>query len=484
MSDKIFYACIAGFVAGIFARSFVSLGASFAPFLLLLVGVLFLVNRKTIIFSVFLLCVALGIFRYDLADRNGTHMDLDSSIGHSVMLTGLIADEPDEREKVTRLVVQTEKTKVLVTTSREPQYVYGDSVSVRGVLERPENFTDETTLREVDYRTYLEKDGIYYEMFLPSIEVLARGKGNFIVDKLFALKHAFIGNINRLIPQPHAGLLAGLVVGAKQSLGKKLLDDFRTVGVIHIVVLSGYNITIIARFIERLFSALSRRKRLVLAAGAMLLFAITVGASATVVRATVMALLALLARGTGRLYAVTRALLIAGTLMLIHNPKILVFDTSFQLSFLATVGIIYLSPLISNYARWITERFGMREIAVATLATQLFVLPFLLYKTGLLSLVSLPANLLVLAAVPFTMFFGFLAGFFEFVWSVIAMPFAYAAYALLAYELAVVEWFARLPFAAVALSSFPLWLMLLWYAGYGVLIWKMQPQSSSQLPSN
>lgn len=479
--DLYLYAGLGGFVAGIFLRSFVDFGAGFALFLVLIAAVLFSANRKTLpLLIIFLFAAGLGMLRYDFADRSGPQVALDSYIGQSITLEGLVVDEPDERESVTRLVIAVEKTKILITTIREPKYSYGDRISISGKLEKPENFTDETTLREVDYVSHLAKDGIYYEMFKPRIEFLARGDGNWFIEKLFAFKHAFITNINRVIPEPHSALLGGLVVGAKQSLGKKLLDDFRTVGVIHIVVLSGYNITIIAYFIEWLFSGLRKNARLIIAATAMILFALMVGASATVVRATIMALLVILARSSGRVYIVTRALLIAGFFMLLHNPKILVFDTSFQLSFLATVGLIYLSPLVESRVQWVTERCGIRAIVVATVATQLFVLPFLLYKTGVFSIVSLPVNLLILSAIPITMLFGFLAGMTAFISTVLALPFAYGAYALLAYELAVVEWFARLPFAAVALASFPLWLVVLWYAGYGVIILRMRQKNSFQ----
>ncbi len=495
-ADNIFYCVVAGFVGGVLVRSFVDWGVAFPLFVLFLGTLFFLLpfskgevssqrdGGVLLCAALFIFAVVLGMFRYDLSDRKGPQTALDAFVGQRVTLDARVVAEPDLREKVARLVVATEGTKVLVTAGKEPPYAYGDRLSITGKIERPGNFTDETTLREVDYRQYLAKDGIYYEMFLPRVEVLARGEGNWLIVRLLAFKNAFIRNINALIPEPHAALLGGLVVGAKQSLGKKLLDDFRTVGIIHIVVLSGYNITIIARFIERMCAALSRNKRLVLAASTMALFALMVGAGATVVRATIMALIALLARGTGRLYAVTRALLVAGVIMLLHNPHILVFDTSFQLSFLATVGLIYLSPLLEPRVQWVTKQWGLREIVVATLATQLFVLPFLLYKTGALSLVSLPVNLLVLAAVPATMLFGFLAGMFGFVWSALALPFAWVAYALLAYELAVVEWFARMPFAAVVLASFPLWLVVLWYAGYGVVIWRMRSQSFLQLPSS
>ena len=85
----------------------------------------------------------------------------------------------------------------------------------------------------------------------------------------------------------------------------------------------------------------------------------------------------------------------------------------------------------------------------------------------------------MLSAIPVTMLFGFLAGILGFVWNVLALPFAWGAYALLAYELAVVEWFARFPFAAVTLSSFPLWLVMFCYAVYVVGIKMLQKKSKS-----
>src|SRR3989344_4144843 len=540
LTDKIFYFSIAGFVACVFLGSFVDVGVGFS-WLFILLGTVLLLHplfispskparttvqsdgegeRKpppTILVSIFLLAAGLGMLRYDLADADKARMGLEQYVGESITLEGIIADERDVREMNTRLILHThpppsppfprgrreegvapttppsapllgqegrKEAKILLTVAHEPRFKYGDKVKVEGKLERPKNFEDEKTLREVDYISHLAKDGIYYQMFRPKLTLVAHGEGNPVVEKLFAFKNAFLRNIRELLPEPHASLLGGLIVGAKQSLGKELLDDFRTVGVIHIVVLSGYNITIIARFIEWLFSRLKKNLRLTIAACAMMLFAVMVGASATVIRATVMALLVLLAHGTGRLYAITRALLVAGVIMLLHNPKILVFDISFQLSFLATVGLIYISPIIEPKVKWITERWWLREITVATIATQLFVLPFLLYKTGILSLVSLPVNLLILAAIPLTMLFGFLAGIAAFASTLLALPFAYIAYGFLAYELRVVDWFARLPFAAVALASFPLWLAVLWYAGYGVIIWRMRPQDSPQLLSN
>jgi len=120
--------------------------------------------------------------------------------------------------------------------------------------------------------------------------------------------------------------------------------------------------------------------------------------------------------------------------------------------------------MIIPKVKWITEKYGLREIVVATIATQIFVLPFLLYKMGTLSLVALPVNLLILAAIPLTMLFGFLTGMLGFISSALAAPFAFLSYAFLEYELFIVEFFAKLPFAEVFVSDFPLWLMLSCYA--------------------
>jgi competence protein ComEC len=283
---------------------------------------------------------------------------------------------------------------------------------------------------------------------------------------LLSLKRSFLGAIGALVPEPHASLLGGLIVGERRSLGARLIEQFRAVGLIHIVVLSGYNISIVADAVSRVFSNIlprrargsrtARRATFGLAALSIALFALMTGGSATVVRASVMALVALLARATDRVYDMTRALIFAGVLMALHNPLIVVFDPSFQLSFLATLSLILLAPLIAGRLTLIPERFKLRETATATIATQIFVLPLLLSHSGALSIVSLPANLLVLVAVPATMLFGALAGSVGLVSTLVAAPLAWITTALLGYMLAVVRIFSALPFASVSLPPLPL----------------------------
>ena len=481
-----FYIFITGFIGGVAFRSFFDFGLAFAIFILILAVVVFLTKFVTekhtimVLVSLGILAFGLGILRFDIGEQEIGDPFLESHIEERLNLAGVVIDEPDERENHTRLRVELEtadeedvSTRALIITERFPKYRYGDRLLISGVLEKPTNFVNDLG-REFDYISYLQKDDIYYTLPFPDIEKIGEGEGHPVKEVLFGIKQRFLESAQKLIPDPHVSLLGGLVVGAKQSLGEELQDDFRKTGIIHIVVLSGYNVTIVAEAIMRFFSFLPRFAGASLGAVSIVFFAVMTGASATIVRASIMALLVIIARHTERTYEITRALFLAGFLMVLHNPMIVVFDPSFQLSFLATLGLIYLAPHIEKYFKLVPTKWQLREFATATIATQIFVLPLLLYMMGELSLVALPVNLLILMFVPLTMLFGFLAGMIGMVSAILATPFTLVTYFLLAYELMVVDLFASLPFASVSIPYFPVWLVFSLYAGYGYLLYRMR----------
>lgn len=489
----IFYSALAGFTAGVFIRSIVIVDFYTASFIFFLASVVLLISYTTSskesskdkffytkFLAIFVITCALGVMRFN--STIVTPLVLPPG-GVEVTFKGVVVDEPDVRENQSKLTLRISPDQtvtkegfsgnVLIIGERYTDSKYGDEVLVSGKIKNPENYVDKgdtkVTQESFDYVSYLAKDGIYYQMIRPTIEVIGSGHGNPIKDVLFKLKHAFLSSINQQISEPESSLLAGLVVGAKQSLGKELLEDFRIVGVIHVVVLSGYNLTIVAQAMMRVFSFMPRVASLSLGGAGIIFFAIMTGGSATVVRASIMALLVLFAEGIRRDYDITRALLLAGFFMVMQNPHILVFDPSFQLSFLATVALIYLAPYIKKYFTWIPSRFGLQELAISTIATQLFVLPLLLYSMGTLSLVALPVNLLILPLIPITMFSGFMVGIIGFISSTLALPFVFITHLLLWYELKIVELFASLPFASVSISYFPFLFVTVIYIGFTVL---------------
>jgi competence protein ComEC len=493
--SEFFYYIIGGFVLGIFSRSFFEM-SSYATVFLMSISFfiwffLFLTrgdedNLSHALFLIFLVCCVgfsfgFGILRYNLSELYTTDSHLESRIDKKVELEGVIIDEPQEKAETVSLIVKFEKllnndkaidisSRGIITVDLYPKFYYGDRVKLQGILQKPKNFKSNSG-SEFDYVSYLAKDGVYYQMYRPKIIFESSHNGNFVKEKLFSLKNIFMRKIQSVIPEPESSLLGGLLLGAKQSLGKDIEENFRKAGIIHIVVLSGYNITIVAEFIMNVLSFLPKFFALSFGITGIILFALMTGASATTIRASLMVLLVLLSKNLGRTYDVTRALFLAGFIMLFLNPKILVFDPSFELSFMAMFGLIYLSPVVEKYLLFLPDKFQIRQFAVATVTTQIFLLPFLLYKTGMLSIVALPVNMLILAFIPLTMLVGFLSGVAAFISYYASLPFAFGAHLLLGYELRVVDMFANMPFSALTIKDFPVWLLILMYVFYGFFLY-------------
>lgn len=457
---------ICGFAAGIFFASFVSV-PPLVSLLIIIVGFAVLVERKreVVLLSLFLISFGLGSLRYAIKDF------------HEVILPsaeGVIIDEPLETERARRFTYEADNGEKVIVSA--PLYIpvsYGDRVRVEGKLKRPRVIEEESG-RDFDYGAYLSKDDIYWTISFAEVEVLAHDEGNPLKAALLKVKDNFIAHIESILPEPQASLLAGLVVAGKGSLPKSVLEDFRKAGVVHIVVLSGFNVTLIAEFLRQLFvslflvAGLSAAPFVAAMASAVgiVLFVLMTGASATVVRAAAMAFIVLLAKHFGRTFSAPRALMLAGFAMLFVNPKLLVFDPSFQLSFLATLGLIYFLPPVERFFNWLPERFQFREIVWQTVATQLAVLPLFVYSTGNVSLVSLPANVAILPAVPFAMLAGFAATLVSYAGTLIAWPLSFISHLLLSYILAISHLFGSLPFATVEVSLKSLHLLL----GLGIAV--------------
>ncbi len=471
-----------GFLAGVACASVISLGVYFLSVCSIVAVILLCLHRikaprtrGVFILALWILCFGVGGYRFEIARHYRGEQLLLQQVGEKVQLRGRLVDEADQREFNTKYVVKIVQsgdlmispTKILVTTNDISTLVYGTEVIVSGVLTSPQPFVTENG-RTFDYTSYLRKDGIYFEVKKAELHTINPAQVS-VRGILFSIKREVLSIMRKQIPEPESSLLAGLLVGAKQSLGESLRQDFIRTGTIHIVALSGYNVTIVAESIMRMLGmVLARTTSIFFGIGAIILFSIMTGAGATVVRASVMAILALVARATGRTNDIGRALLITAFLMVLWNPWTLVYDVSFQLSFLATLGLIYITPKVTPWFYWLPTRFGLREIVSATVATNIFTLPFILYTMGILSIVAIPVNLLVLPLIPLTMLAGFLVVVLGAVWHYLALPLSYLAFGLLWYELEIITRSAQLPFAAVTIPGFSFILLVLLY---GLLYW-------------
>lgn len=383
---------------------------------------------------------------------------ISNFINQKIELIGTISGEPDIRSFNTRLTVDIERIKtensiikteerLIITTNHFPQYKTGDEIKIFGKIQPPQNFENENGI-EFDYINYLAKDDIYNLSYYPQVELIHRPDFN-IKRTIFLIKNLFLEKAQKILPSPEAELLGGILLGTKRSLGEDLEEKFRIVGLIHIVVLSGYNVTIIAEFIFRILGFLPRTFSAVVGAISIIIFSIMVGSGATVVRSVVMALLALSSRVLYKNYNVNRALFFAGSLMILHNPRILLYDPSFQLSFLATIGLVNLSDFVKKFIRFLPNKFEIREITSATFSTQIAVIPLLIKMTGELSVVAPIVNVLTLQVIPITMLFGFIATILGFINQTLGLIFGLVPFLFLNYILKVVEIFSSFPIATI-----------------------------------
>jgi competence protein ComEC len=432
--------------------------------------------------SLFFLFLSLGIVRTEISAWHFDRSLLENSLGESVTLIGTIKNEPDYRERSVHLYVETEEDCVLVTTDRLQSFSYGDQVEVIGKLERPESFTTEFG-RTFNYSGYLRAKGVEYIISFAKVKVTDSGFGNPIVSVLLDVKESFIKSLKLVIPEPQVGLANGLLLGVKSALGVDLEEDFRRTGIVHIVVLSGYNVMLVVAFIMFCLSfLLPFRLRIGVSILTIIAFALIVGLSATVVRASVMVVIFLISQVLGRRYDVFRSLLLAGTIMVLINPYLLIYDIGFQLSFMATLGLILIVPELESLS--ITkDKFGLREYLLSTVSTQIAVLPLLMYHIGQVSLISVPVNILVLPIVPVTMLLTFITGLLGPVSITIANLVGYVATLSLSYILLVVKWFSELPFSVVTVPQFSVvGVFILYTLMLGLWFFlKIRRQNSNQL---
>lgn len=465
--SQVFLFSLISFVLGVGLRSFFEVSTWFIMGLTLLGGFLavyWLFERNSIYFGIagiFLISFAFGIARFSwYAGTKEQSTIIAYAEGEMVTMRGIVEDAPDVREKNTRLVVHAAEVisgdddawhaaegRVLLFANRYPTFQYGDEIMVRGKLEKPESFS------EFDYPSYLAKDQIYTLMYNPHVELASSGNGSKIKSALFDLKHAFERSIENTLPEPHAAFLKGILLGSRRSIPSWLLEAFQAAGVTHIIALSGFNITIIADNISRALRRLyvSPQGTFWISLTVIALFTLMVGASPSIVRASLMGILILLAAKEGRRYQGPNALTFAGALMVLQNPAILRFDVAFQLSFLATAGLLFAAPQLERMCRFMPELFGFRSSMITTLSAQLMVLPLLLYNFGAVSVISPLSNVLILSLMPLTMLFGFAGALIGMAWVNAGVALGGITYALISYHIYVVTLFSSIPFAMLYL---------------------------------
>ncbi|TME34082.1 MAG: ComEC/Rec2 family competence protein [Chloroflexi bacterium] len=370
-----------------------------------------------------------------------------------LVIRGTVLDDPRPRADRQQVVLERidaggrpVRGRILAWLPRAVDVATGDRVAFRARLEEPQDFDG------FAYRDFLARQGIGAIARTFSATVIdhqAQGPGAVAARA----RDALVEGLNTIVPEPEASLGAGILLGVRASIDPAVSSAFATAGLTHVVAISGWNIAIVGMLVARLLEPLRRR-----AGGRMLAEPITalliggyvvlVGSSPSVIRAALMAGALMLGRQAGSRAHAASALMLAALVMMLVAPSVL-WDVGFQLSLLATAGLIaFGAPIEGRLRRWPA---WLREPVALTLAAQLTTLPVILATFERVSLVAPLANVVVVPLVPLVMLASAVA----------------AAAGILA---SVVQVAAALPLAAMPVAA-PGWLAVAWYPGL-VLLWR------------
>lgn len=267
------------------------------------------------------------------------------------------------------------------------------------------------------------------------------------------VRDTFTDAVRKGIPEPEASLGIGYLTGQRSTLPAELEDQLRIVGLTHVVVASGYNLTILVRFARRLFEKTSKYMAAASAGAMIICFMLVTGFSPSMSRAGLVAGLSLLAWYYGRTVHPMVLLPFTAAVTLLINPMYIWGDLGWYLSFLSFVGVILFSPLVHDYFWGQEKQPGVvRQTLIDTMSAQLITFPVLAFSFGEYSPYALLANLLVLPLIPLTMVLTFITGIVGLVIPQIVTFVGIPADIILGYMTYIVRWVAELPGAQSELT--------------------------------
>ncbi len=438
---------------------------------------LYIIFRKTkiaILFIIFIFII-LGILRVNFSkiDKNNEnkiwYFNQEEKSINSFSIVGVISQIPDKRINYQKLTVSTSKIinlnkdvsgKLLVTVSLYPEYKYGDEIQFDCVLQSPKQ------IENFKYDKYLMKENIYSVCRTNEIQLLNPHKGNLILEKIYTLRETLFAQADKIWPEPTSSFVNGLLFG-KRIISEDINSDFKKVGISHIIVVSGMHVTIISLVtLQLLISAgLNRKQSFIIVVLILIGFTILSGLGASTIRATIMGIILLFSQNIERIVKKSLILSYSAIIMSLMNPYTIFYDVGFQLSFFATYGLLYITPIIERSFDFLPEKFEIRSSLVSSTAATISTTPILIYQFKQISSVSLISNLLILPLISINMAVSFISIIFSCINLNLARILGFFNYCSVKLMMLIASSLSEIKFSYLAIKSFSLLLLIISYIG-------------------
>lgn len=355
----------------------------------------------------------------------------------------LIIIEPD-----TQIIPVVGKVRISIQYPAN-DFEYGDRIKVYSSLyfpKFPENPGD------FEYGAYLQRQGIYGVMNIHSqydIAVINKTTGNLFVSKIAMPIKRFIKNaIDSNLSQSQAGFLKAITIGEQGLISEKLKEYFRNTGTIHILVVSGSNVAIIALMVFLLLGVFRcpMLVKQILTAICLLIYMAVTDFQYPIIRATIMTLIGMIALTTERITNMYDVIMFAGLVVLLVNPQSL-FDPSSQLSFIVVLAIVYLYPKLNIFNKNTKWRI-FQDLFFVSLSAQIGITPIIACYFSRLPLVSIIANLFIVPLAGLSMTLAFTLCICNLLpWQFLTHIVAGTNWLCATIILKIVEFFANIPYS-------------------------------------
>jgi len=389
---------------------------------------------KKIIFSLILVAVIFSRFIFELK------LSSKFNINESIKLNFCLKSQPYCIKDSQSFYYQNHFQRLKIQTNLDKKYDFGDCLEITGKIVACQ-----------------PSSNVKYCLLNPAISTYQPPLTFFVLKKMRQLRQSSAEFFYKNLPYPYSDLLAGIVLGIKQNLDPQLFDQLRQTGTLHIIVASGYNLTVSSQRPAQYLAYLIGREPAVF--GGLLLiwlYICLVGCQPPVVRAGILLTIIFLARLSGRKFAQWRGLGLAVWLMLVFKPD-LILDISFQLSFAAMLGIIFGSRVFKRVREIPLVGDGIAE----SLSAQILVAPIIGYHFGRLSILAPVTNGLILFVIPYLTWGGISALLTSFL-PPLGVFILLILYPILWWVIKVVRWFSRFSLAEIGFQL-PWWGVILSY---------------------
>lgn len=431
-------------------------------------------------FFLVILIFSLGGWRYTVSKQpfQPSRLAFYNESG-KIEINGVICEDPKLKENSSQLVVCANSIKLssgeiklvegkALVKLRTGDWHYGEGVNIYGAPAIPPENED------FSYRAYLEQHGIYTLLEYPYVVLNSQIEGSWIKKAIFSLRQTAYNRINAFLPQPEAGLLSGILLGNENDIPSDLEKAYQDTGTAHIIAISGFNMALLVGIFLKGF----RRWLPIWWAGLLTIclisiYTILVGAAPAVVRAAVMSCLAMSGQLIGRRQAGPFTLLITAAVMCAFNP-LLIWEAGFQLSFMATLGLVIYADRLMNWFKQRVEPIFSQDVIdkisapvgeyfLFTLAAQVTTLPIILYHFERISLSTLLANPLILPVQPLIMMLGGISIITGLIIPPLGKILSYIVWVPLVYTNKIVTLLSEIPVGSMNFGRISFWTVLIIY---------------------